>query len=271
MAHYILADGERPFADRDAATVKSKLLAAELGSSVQVNVVSLAEGGFAVRCERRAAANTQTLPTPPTSQAAASPMLSAARNTSAPAATAQVSAPTQYPDRFELAPAPRAFLSQQFFGLVGLALILQPHLFFKATSLQIPQGRAGVIALTMVFFAGIALAAISFSRFLWVYLANSYLVDEAGVQQIQWYWERSRLRRRAPRLNFSNLRSVDIEQTVMQMLLGVGTLKLASGGTDGYEVQLRFVRSPRKLQAEFQRRMPLPPLPIPRNTRAALV
>lgn len=39
------------------------------------------------------------------------------------------------------------------------------------------------------------------------------------------------------------------------MLLNVGTVKLAAGATDTYEVVLKLVRAPRALQREFQRRL----------------
>ncbi len=72
---------------------------------------------------------------------------------------------------------------------------------------------------------------------------------------MQWYFDKGRLRRRAPRVNFAHLRSADVDQSVLQMMLNVGSVKLAAGATDNYEVVLRFVARPRDLQREFQRRL----------------
>jgi hypothetical protein len=62
-------------------------------------------------------------------------------------------------------------------------------------------------------------------------------------------------------VNFAHLRTADVNQSVVQMLLDVGTLRLAAGATDTYELELRHVGSPRRLQAEFQRRLRLVTVP----------
>ncbi len=163
-----------------------------------------------------------------------------------------------YPDVFRLSPAPRAFIGQHVLAFLGALLLLLPHELLRLTGLGVPENPSlGALALGSVALGGALLAVVSLSRFLWAYTANTYVVDGSGVEQIEWYWDRGRLRRRAPRVNFAHLRTADVDQSLTQMLLNVGSLKLAAGGTDTYEVVLRHVLAPRRLQAEFQRRLRL--------------
>jgi hypothetical protein len=243
---YILATDGQPFRDRDAAAIKRELLSAQLGASAALDVVDHPHGGYAVRFS---SANAIT----------SVPVLAARRAEAKPKSQAQpAAAPSEgdYPETFILHPAPRAFVGQHIQALVGLFLIMQPHRAYQLTTLGFPDNpKLGALLLGTIALAGTLLALMSVTRFLWAFAANTYRIDRDGIEQTQWYFHGWRLRRRTPRVNFSHLRAADVEQTVMQMLLGVGTLRLASGGTDYYEIELRNVRAPRVLQAEVQRRV----------------
>lgn len=274
MTQWILAPDGHPFRDRDAAQIKRDLLMSDLGAAVTLEVISHPKGGFAVSVQRpgsmigprgddsdsprdlalRAVEPGQgSQPTPVTKS-----QLSTVRES--PRATdsvhARTSASNSYPEVFRLSPAVRAFLGLHLQAILGAFLLLQPHLVFVVTGVGIPtNSTAGAILLVLIAASGALLAGISVSRFLWSYTANTYVVDGSGIEQVQWYFDKGRLRRRSPRVNFAHLRSADVDQTLMQMLINVGSLKLAAGSTDSYEVVLRHIAAPRALQREFQRRL----------------
>lgn len=266
---WILASDERPFRDWDAADIKRDLLQSELGPSVQLDVINHPGGGFAVSVMPCATASEvdRTLEAPRealerslgrTRTQSASPGSDSSEDVSeiAPAELTEGAPHAHYPESFQLSPAPRAFIGLHLQALLGSALVLQPHWVWIVTGLGAPKNPTlDALMLVGIALAGAVLALHAVSRFLWAHTANTYLVDRTGVEQREWYFERGRLRRRAPRIQFAHLRTVDVDQSVLQMLLNVGTVKLAAGATDTYEVVLKLVRAPRALQREFQRRL----------------
>lgn len=258
MHQYILSVSGRPFSDRDAARIKRDRLADELGAEALLDVVPHPQGGFAVRYLSTAVSDTQRMIPGLTvskhdAQRAGVVTESVADSESATDAVSETN--SEYPECFVLNPAPRAFLVQHVLALVGLGLIVMPQQLFLLIGLNLPRSETlATVILLMVVVAGAMLLLLSFTRFFWTYAANTYRVDREGVEQTCWYFERGRMRRRTPRVNFSHLRTVDVNQTAFQMLLGVGTVKIAAGGTDTYEIELHYVAWPRRLQAEFQRR-----------------
>lgn len=277
MTQWILASDGAPFRDRDAARIKRDLLVRDLGAGVHLEVVDHPSGGFAVTLDSpvvveispgetlspRAAllrslaqAEDSVAVSPRAAGPRASPELEPAR--ASPTANPTTDAPVMgaYPETFRLSPAARAFLGLHLQALLGVVLLFQPHGVFVLTGLGLPQNATlGALLLTAIAGCGALLAVLALSQFVWAFTANTYLVDRDGVEQVQWYFERGRLRRRAPRVNFAHLRSVDVDQSVLQMMLDVGSVKLAAGATDSYEVELRHVTHPRALQREFQRRL----------------
>lgn len=286
---WILASDGHPFRDRDAAQIKRDLLVSELGAAAQLQVLPHPSGGYAVRVDRAQIADARSPESEPPAPARdleqpsdlyqsprqtllrtlerAAPELpvperiparrpkALGSNTTA-AAEAGATGSEHYPESFRLSPAARAFLGLHLQALLGGVLLFQPHLVFVVTGLGVLRNAtAGAVVLAGIAACGALLAILSLSRFLWTYTANTYVVDRNGVEQVQWYFEKARLRRRAPRVNFAHLRSADVDQSVLQMLLNVGSLKLAAGATDNYEVVLRHITAPRALQKEFQRRL----------------
>lgn len=292
MTQWILASNGHPFRDRDAARIKRDLLLTELGDAVQLEVLPHPTGGFAVSVRRPAShpadlnpeadpqeraettasprdALVQSLERRVGGASAVRAAIALAHGMTAHSPSSSVSIPSSdvYPEAFRLSPAVRAFLGLHVQALIGALLLFQPHLVFSVTRLGSPSNATvGAILLALIAVCGALLAMIAVSRFLWTYTANTYVVDRDGVEQVQWYFERARLRRRAPRVNFAHLRSADVDQSVLQMLLNVGSVKLAAGGTDSYEVVLRHVASPRALQREFQRRLQRSNGPAQRET-----
>lgn len=289
MTQWILASDGHPFRDRDAAQIKRDLLVSELGAAVQLHVVSHPDGGFAVSVDQpqrlRFAGRESPIPvraTEPSLEGELSPRETLLRtlertepqarshfDVPEPTSRATADSPNStlyavasstesehYAESFRLSPAPRAFLGLHLQALLGAVLLFQPHLVFVVTGLGVPNNAtAAALILAGIAICSALLAMLSLTRFLWTYTANTYVVDRNGVEQIQWYFDKGRLRRRAPRVNFAHLRSVDVDQSILHMLLNVGSLKVAAGGTDSYEVVLRHISAPRALQREFQRRL----------------
>ena len=292
VTQWILASDGAPFRDRDAARIKRDLLVRDLGEGVHLEVVDHPSGGFAVSLDPPGsieiapgetlsprAALLRTLEhgdasvavSPRGAGARASTDLEPARASPTAIPAADPPATGAYPENLRLSPAARAFLGLHLQALLGVVLLFRPHGVFVLTGLGLPQHPTlGALLLTAIAGCGVLLAVLALSRFVWAFTANTYLVDRDGVEQVQWYFERGRLRRRAPRVNFAHLRSVDVDQSVLQMMLDVGSVKLAAGATDSYEVVLRHVSHPRALQREFQRRLhevsgALRPAPAPRD------
>ena len=162
---------------------------------------------------------------------------------------------SSYRDAFRLHPAPRAFFVQHFFTLVGVLLMFQPHRVFGIAGVPLPDSpQLAGAALGFTALAGLAIALISTSRFLWEYLANTYIVTRDSVQQIRWYFDGARLRRAKPQIDFAHLRTLDVDQGLIQMLLAVGHIRMATGGTDTHEIALKHVLRPALLASEFRRR-----------------
>lgn len=285
----VLATDEKPFSDRDAAQLKLELLSEQLGAAVELQIVDH-EGGLAIAVNGRAAktlpskkpagtAKAKSIlagaallpagrdqaaaldlgaryPVPPPPSVESNAAASESRPPEEPV-TRERRAESSYPERFSLSPAPRAFITQHLLSIVGLACVLKPHTVFDWLLHALPLAphlqRFGV---ALVMLAGFVVLLLSLSRFLATYLSNSYEVDANGVRQVQWYRARLLLRRRESKVLFDRLRMVDVDQGLLQMLLNVGTVRLASGATDEYEVILKDVSAPRRLQAEFQRRAP---------------
>jgi hypothetical protein len=270
VTRWILATDGQPFRDRDAADIKRDLLLSELGPSVQLDVIHHPGGGFAVSVVPSASTGPEVKTALESPREVLERSLGQTRTRSAPSGSdssedASELAPAaltegtpyeHYPESFQLSPAPRAFVGLHLQALLGSALVLQPHWVWIATGLGAPKNPTlDALMLVAIALSGALLALHAVSRFLWAHTANTYLIDRTGVEQREWYFDRGRLRRRAPRIQFAHLRTVDVDQSVLQMLLNVGTLKLAAGATDTYEVVLKLVRAPRALQREFQRRL----------------
>lgn len=160
-----------------------------------------------------------------------------------------------FPPVLRLKPAPRAFVIHHLVAAIGVWFMVRPQSVLELAAdgaLKRPGLAAGV--LIVIVGVGLAIFLLATARFLWAYLANTYTITPEAVQQTEWYVANGRLRRRTPRVNFAHVRSIDTDQGLMQLCLGVGHLLIASGGTDGHEVALRHVARPRALCREIQRR-----------------
>ena len=51
-----------------------------------------------------------------------------------------------------------------------------------------------------------------------------------------------------------DIKSIEVHQTLLDRLLGVGTLKLATAGTAGWEISVGYLLNPHAIREDIQRR-----------------
>lgn len=61
--------------------------------------------------------------------------------------------------------------------------------------------------------------------------------------------------KRSTKLNITDIRTVDIDQTVAERVLGVGTIRIASASTDGYEIEAKAILHPERLRDYLKHRI----------------
>ena len=61
--------------------------------------------------------------------------------------------------------------------------------------------------------------------------------------------------KRTTKLNITDIRTVDIEQTAAERLVGVGTIRIASASTDGFEIEAKAILHPERLRDYLKHRI----------------
>lgn len=227
MAEDSLAHGEEPFSDRDAAERKRRALARELGQPLEM--VGHPEGGYGLRPAKPEAV----------------PPEEALR------VQREASAEREYAAQWRMRPAPRAFLANHLSAAGAFLVMVQPHLVFTLSGLGMPRSPTmTALAMTVLSLSGLVLGVLSLGRFVWCYASYRYLITPDAVESVYGIVARA-----SQRVQLSHVRTIDVTQTVLERVLGVGTVRLATGGTDTYEATLRYVASPMKLRRELLRRV----------------
>jgi hypothetical protein len=270
---WILLNNGRPFADRQDAVQKGNRVSVQLGPTVTVEVI-WHPGGYALLCSR-----------PGEEEPLASVPLDGERAQAGHEwpGPARASA-SPYPERMDVRASPRAFLGTQLLVLLGVYFTLWPfdlpallHIALPNHPLLREMVRAWVVG-------GAAVCAlVGTGRILIAWAFTRYRIDAAGIEETEWYFDRGRLRPCVRRVSFVALRTVELKQTLGELLLSVGTLCVTAdcrfepppqeGGPLSLprhteEIKLRQVRSPRALQAELQRRARLASAPPPSLARS---
>ncbi len=253
-ANYIVAANGKPFTDYDAADYKRSILSAELGEPC--SIINHPDGGYAV-LPFATDLLTDTESATDKQQFTQSPLDGLLAETTAGLSKDYQSQSkfnnneSNYPSVFILHPAPRAFLGNHLSAAIGVLLMLQPHLAFSIIGLNTPDNPSvGAFTLALFSFIGLVLALISLGRFLWIYAANRYEFTANAIASVYGI-----VSRKSARIAIQHIRSVDVHQSILERMLGVGTVKLASGGTDTHEVTLRHIAAPMDIQREIQIRL----------------
>ena len=266
---FILAATGKPFDDPDAADIKRRTLMKELGDSSYV-VVPHPDGGFAVAYDGvpDGGATVPASGVPPgeapdgpgarparTAQGRAhslAPGADAATPAGAPGPTAHTKALPEapetgpYPAEFSLGPAPWAFLHLYVFIALGAFMVVTPWGSYFAPGVMdsILTDAAWLLRL-----GGLCLALWSIGRFMLSYLFYRYEVTQTYVLARYGIFSRE-----TPKITFAHVRSTRVEQALWERILGVGTVRVGTGATDGHEVNLYHVADPPRLEKELQRR-----------------
>lgn len=287
-AHLILAATDQPFRDMDAAEAKCRLMQRELGDE-GIAVVEHPQGGYAVAlhgADNTAKASQHGTPSPGEVQSAGwepeepfesafmtpAPALAATGATSGapglhipsfpamPEVTscragddATASAKTSpYPDEMTFGVSWRAFIHLYTLGIIGLVLILMLHLPLLPFSGVLDMNNALLLSSLMqgIRLTAVVVAVTTLSKALYVHVLYSYKLTAESVEATFGF-----IARDAPMVVFAHVRSVKVVQTLWQRLWSVGDVALATGATDGHEVTLRYVASPKALGREMERRM----------------
>lgn len=266
---FILAATGKPFDDPDAADIKRRTLMKELGDTSYV-VVPHPDGGFAVVYDGvpdgGATVPVSGVPSghasdgpgerPAHTAQARAHSVAPGADSAFPAGTPGPSAPTKrppeapetgpYPAAFSLGVAPRAFVHLYALIVLGVFMVLTPwgSLFAPGVMDSILTDAAWLLRL-----GGLCLALWSLGRFMISYLFYRYEVTQTYVLA-----RYGIVSRETPKISFANVRSTRVEQALWERILGVGTVRVGTGATDGHEVNLHHVANPPRLEKELQRR-----------------
>ena len=265
---FILAATGKPFDDPDAAHIKRRTLNRELGDTSYV-VVPHPDGGYAVTYDGVPDGDATVpvsgvpcghAPDGPgerpahAAQARAHSVVPGA-DAASPAPAPEPSAPAKgppeapetgpYPAAFSLGVAPRAFVHLYALIVLGVFMVLTPW-----GSLFAPGVIDGILtdAAWLLRLGGLCLALWSLGRFMISYLFYRYEVTKTYVLARYGIFTRE-----TPKITFAHVRSTRVEQALWERILGVGTVRVGTGATDGHEVTLYHVADPPRLEKELQR------------------
>jgi signal peptide peptidase SppA len=244
MQAWTVLDNGRPV-DWPTAQRGRERLAAELGATVQVQVVPHEGGGYALDCQAQGSEGGLAVTQSPAQPAARALVPTRAARSAA-----------MYPDTFALRPCWRVFLGQALLALLGADFAVRPADFFALFGMPVPASEhVGSMLLLAVRLAAFLQAVICLTQIAWAYATRTWRVDVDGLVQIQWRFERGRIGRCVCHIPFRALGAIDVRQGLLDTLLNIGTLRVEARLGDTNQIQyLGEVGSPRRLQSELQRR-----------------
>jgi len=293
-ADYILAANGRPFSDPDAAQIKAKTLTDELGD--RYSVVTHPHGGYAICRDAKdlqkgkPEAAPEAVKTPVSQQSrpvrTSEPPLSATKSIDdenpwrAPETTARDTTPSTVlpaamafhaPEKsaelgakhqnnetalrtISLRPAWRYYWNLQMYIGIGLIVAMFPS-GVLLNILRINPLYVGNIEnhgmTPLLSFLGLAGALMALGQMLYGRYANAFSVKPELVESCIGI-----VSRKTVRVEYTHIRSVDVTQGVIERILNVGKVDVASAAStaDGAEVAFKGVANPMDLQEEIYRR-----------------
>lgn len=157
------------------------------------------------------------------------------------------------PDHIEtlyIRPAPRAFIDWISNAMVGLLAAAFPRFVWQTlTNLEKVAPDLYYMATQLTFAVGVLVFLFYSLRFLYVFYANRYVVTPDAVQTFFGI-----IKRKKNMIYLADVRSIDTNQSIVERLFGVGTVSLGTAGTADYDVVLKHIGNPLKLEAELNRR-----------------
>lgn len=273
----ILAANGRPFSDLDAARIKARTLTDELGETYDVFPV---EGGYTIRRNAEPASPSTEPVRPATAgegEADENPftipstgvvdLVSARR---IPQGRPQTNAtqnekPVRPHDTadanfgglptIELRPAWRSFWKYHIPAVIGFLVAMFPTAFLLAV-LRVDPSHVLFMAehgiLPLVRLAGLMAGLVGLNYSVYGRFANQYTVKPELLES-----SRGIFARKAVRVEFAHIRSIDLTQGLIDRLLNIGTVEVSTAATADAEVIFEGVPDPVALKDEISRRRSL--------------
>lgn len=278
----ILAANGKPFSDQDAARIKAQVISHELGEPY--NVISHPSGGYAIRrvdnagqtvSEKKPAANEKPPSTNtafsqtrgPTSQEIGgenpfniqSPIVqtrerpvSISRPSAGPIAIDRnIETDVQF-RTLVLRPAWRGFWKLHILGFAGLVVALAPTGFLLHI-LHLPPEHVSSISrhgmIPLLSFLGLTASLTAFAyavygRYAYRFTAKPELLESCfGI-----------FARKSVRAEYAHIRSIDVDQGIIDRILNVGTVEVSTAATADAEVIFQGISDPMAMQEEISRR-----------------
>lgn len=94
---------------------------------------------------------------------------------------------------------------------------------------------------------GLALLGYQLVTILWSYYSERLLVTAQGIDYHSGIWARQ-----TTSLRFQDIRSISMQQSVFQRVLGIGSLEFSSAGSDGVDVRFDNLANPVMIKQTIQ-------------------
>lgn len=144
-------------------------------------------------------------------------------------------------------PAIRSFLRELVFFCIGLAMYLFPLLMLNWVNAYLPE-IIDYISPKLIFvtihYVGISILFWATLSVCIVILANRFKLTADYVES-EW----GIIARKTARVELNSIRTVNVNQGIIERLLGVGVISFSSAGTSGQDVIFSRIKYPVQLQA----------------------
>lgn len=259
-ADAILAPGNVPFSDPDAAFHKARRMQSETGDSFAVQPVA---GGFVVipRHSVDLGGDTDERPAEAISRTTASNMFDKNIEDLTIADFPEDHLVHKRGVKSFKALAKRnkkhrqSYRSQLLLAMVGLLGVATYFYPVKALSLLFDEAEfadiaaiipEGVFIQVFAYIAGLV-ALIAFGRILWTRLYYRYVLSNKYAHRTE-----GLLKKDQTRIYYQNIRTVEVQQGLIGMLLNYGTVELSTAGSDGSEIVFENVANPELMQSVIE-------------------
>lgn len=246
----------KPFTDIDAARHKAKVMALETGDSF--DVMDHSDGGYAVACLNNVNAGIhdvcEDLPysgESPFDKVKGCPSAEPIKpvspvNTKGSICASPSTLPASGKRKVKLFPSWFSFWKEFLASLVAVFVMLAPIATFQMiVGVERAAEFSNQVSLAsnirMVAFATI-LALVS--RAFLIRIANRYIITDYEVAS-----EIGIIQRKKDKVRLIDIRTVDVNQSILDRILGIGTLGFSSAGTDGVDVEFKNILDPSKFES----------------------
>jgi len=265
---YILAANGRPFTDQTAASIKARTLTTELGEPYVV--VNHPKGGFAILRSADDVSETKT-------ESKTSPVMdsldeenplifrqrkplhfeeeSEKKQSATPAPTpvpAGVISPEKQFRTLVIRPAWRSFWKLHLLTVIGFIVAMFPY-GFLTNILMISEAHVRPIAqhgmLPILSLMGLVSGLTGIAYAVYGRYVNRYTITPETVE-----WSYGIIARKVVRAEYTHIRSIEVEQGIIDVMINVGKLEVATAATADAEVIFAGIANPMYYKDEVAKR-----------------